>query len=209
MSSYLVPSVVEHTPRGDRSSDLFSRLLGERIVFVGTPIDDDVANVVIAQLLHLAAESPTHDIHLYINSPGGELSATLAIYDAMQHVNPDVATLCVGQATATAAILLTAGARGKRAILPHGRVLLVQPHSAASRGSISDLAVEAAEVDRMRIQTEAILARHTGKRSDDIRADTDHALVLAGQSAVDYGLVDEVLEPGASGGEELGRAQAT
>jgi ATP-dependent Clp protease protease subunit len=195
VSSYLVPSVVEHTPRGDRSSDLFSRLLGERIIFVGTPIDDDVANVVIAQLLHLAAESPDQDIHLYINSQGGELSSTLAIYDAMWHVAPDVATLCVGQASATAAILCTAGAAGKRAILPHGRVLLVQPHVASSRGSISDLAVEATEVARMRTQTEAILARHTDKRAEDIRADTDHALVLAGQAAVDYGLVDEVLEP--------------
>jgi len=209
MSSYLVPNVVEHTPRGDRSSDLFSRLLGERIVFVGTPIDDDVANVVIAQLLHLAAESSERDIHVYVNSPGGDLSATLAIYDAMQHVKPEVATLCVGQATATAAILLTAGAHGKRAILPHGRVLLVQPHVGASRGSISDLAVEADEVARMRTQTEEILARHTGNTAEDIRADTDRALVLSGQAAVDYGLVDEVLEPGALRGEQAGRAGAT
>lgn len=147
-STELVPTVVEPTPRGDRSTDLFSRLLGERIIFVGTPIDD-----------------------------------------AMWHVTPDVATLCVGQATATAEILCAADAAGKRAILPHGRVRLVQPHVASSHGSISDLAVEATEVARMRTQTEAILARHTDKRAEDIRADTDHALVLAGQAAVDYGLV--------------------
>lgn len=208
MTGYLIPNVVETTPRGDRVSDIFSRLLSDRIVFVGTPIDDGVANTVIAQLLHLASAAPS-DIALYINSPGGSFSSIMAIYDTMAFVEPDVATLCVGQAGSTAAVLLAAGAPGKRSVLPHARVLLQQPHTEVSRGSISDLAIEAAELARTRAEAEAMLARHTGRTVEQIRADTDRALVLAGQTAVDYGVVDEVLVRDASGGQEAqGRTRA-
>ncbi len=193
MSSYLVPNVVESSPRGDRVADVFSRLLSERIVFCGTPIDDGVANVVVAQLLHLAAADDSADIRLYLNSPGGSFSATLAIYDTMQLVAPDVATVCVGQAASTAAMLLAAGAPGKRTVLAHSRVLLHQPHAEVSRGSISDLALEAAELARVRAETETVLAQHTGRTVSEIRADTDRALVLGAAAAVDYGVADEVL----------------
>lgn len=203
MSSYTIPTVIESTPRGERVSDIYSRLLSERIVFVGTPIDDGVANVIVAQLLHLAASSEA-DVNLYLNSPGGSFSAMMAIYDTMQFVDADVATLCVGQATSTAAILLAAGAPGKRAVLPHARVLLHQPHVEGSQGSISDLAIEAAELARVRADAEALLARHTGRTADEIRADTDRALVLAGGAAVDYGIADRVLDR--SGGEKGGTA---
>jgi ATP-dependent Clp protease protease subunit len=203
MNGYAIPTVVESTPRGDRVSDVYSRLLSERIVFVGTPIDDGVANVVIAQILHLAGESSSHDIHLYLNSPGGSFSAMMAVYDTMQYAAPDVATLCVGQATSTAAILLAAGAPGKRAVLPHSRVLLHQPHAELTRGSISDLALEAAELARVREEAEAVLARHTGRTVEEIRDDTDRALVLAGVAAVHYGVADRMVGDGGSGGAEL------
>lgn len=206
MSSYTIPSVIESTPKGERVSDVFSRLLSERIVFVGTPIDDGVANVVIAQMLHLAADS-TAEMQLYLNSPGGSFSAVMAIYDTMQFVAPDVATLCVGQATATSAILLAAGAPGKRSLLPHARVVLHQPHTEGSRGSISDLALEAAEIARIRAQGEELLARHTGRPVAQIRADTDRALVLTGRDAIAYGIADNLLEPG-SGGEHAEPATA-
>ena len=202
MSSYLIPNVIESTPRGERVSDVYSRLLGERIVFLGTPIDDGVANVVVAQMLHLAAASP-HDIQLYVNSPGGSFSAMLAIYDTMQFVGCDVATLCVGQASSTAATLLAAGAPGKRSMLPHARVLLHQPHTDVRRGSITDLTIEATELERIREESEQILAVHTGRTADEIRADTDRALVLRSGEAVDYGVVDQVIER-ASGGEQQG-----
>ena len=192
MISYTIPTVIEMTARGERVTDIYSRLLGERIVFLGTPIDDGVANVVVAQLLHLAADKPSSDIHLYINSPGGSFTAMMAIYDTMQFVGPDVTTLCVGQAASSSAILLAAGAPGKRAVLPHARVLLHQPHSDGSRGSMSDLAVEAAELARVRAEAEGILAQHTGRPVQQVRADTDRALVLAGSAAVDYGVADAV-----------------
>ncbi|MEM9040301.1 MAG: ATP-dependent Clp protease proteolytic subunit [Actinomycetota bacterium] len=195
MSSYTIPSVVESTARGERVSDVYSRLLSERIVFVGTPIDDGVANVVIAQLLHLAAAHASQDIQLYVNSPGGSTTATLAIYDTMSFVAPDVATICVGQAQGTAALLLAAGASGKRTMLEHARVLLHQPHTDVRRGSMTDLALEAAELSRVRVESEEILARHTGRSVDAVRADTDRALVLAGSNAVDYGLVDRIVTP--------------
>lgn len=194
MTSYTIPTVIESTPRGERVTDIYSRLLGERIVFLGTPIDDGVANVVIAQLLHLAAAHASSDIHLYVNSPGGSFTATMAIYDTMQFVSPDVATLCVGQAASTAALLLAAGAPGKRTLLEHARVLLHQPHSEGTRGSMSDLALEAAELARVRAEADTVLARHTGRTADGIRADTDRALVLAGRDAVDYGLVDAIAD---------------
>ncbi len=193
MSSYTIPTVIEKTDRGERVSDIFSRLLSERIVFVGTPIDDGVANVVVAQLLHLAAEVPDRDISLYINSPGGSFTATLAIYDTMRFIPADVATLCVGQAASTAAMLLAAGTPGKRAALPHSRVLLHQPHTGVSQGSISDLALEAAELARVRVEVEEILALHLGRDSSEVRADTDRALVLRADEAVAYGVIDQVL----------------
>lgn len=194
MSSYTIPTVIETTARGERVTDIYSRLLGERIVFLGTPIDDGVANVVVAQLLHLAADKPSSDIHLYINSPGGSFMAMMAIYDTMQFVAPDIATLCVGQAASSAAILLAAGAPGKRAVLPHARVLLHQPHSEGARGSMSDLAIEAAELARVRAEAEGLLAMHTGRTVEQVRADTDRALVLAGTAAVRYGVADAVPE---------------
>jgi len=192
MSSYLVPTVVEQTARGERLTDIYSRLLTERIVFLGTPIDDGVANVIVAQLLHLAAAEPERDIHLYINSPGGAHTSMLAIYDTMRFVPCDVATLCVGQAADSAAILLAAGAPGKRAVLEHARVLLHQPHAGVSRGSMSDLALEAAELERVRAEADSILAHHTGRTEERVRADTDRALVLHGAQVIDYGLADVV-----------------
>ena len=201
MSSYTIPSVIETTSRGERVTDIYSRLLGERIVFLGTPIDDGVANVVVAQLLHLAADKPSSDIHLYINSPGGSFTAMMAIYDTMQFVSPDVTTLCVGQAASSSAILLAAGAAGKRAVLPHARVLLHQPHSEGARGSMSDLAIEAAELARVRSEAEWLLAQHTGRDVGEIRNDTDRALVLAGTAAVDYGVADAIAA--SSGRQEL------
>ena len=192
MSSYTIPTVIESTSRGERVADIYSHLLNERIIFLGTPIDDGVANVVVAQLLHLAAVKPSSDIHLYINSPGGSFTAMMAIYDTMQFVSPDIATLCVGQAASSSAILLAAGTPGKRAVLEHARVLLHQPHTEGSRGSMSDLALEAAELSRVRAEAEGLLARHTGRTATEIRNDTDRALVLAGQAAVTYGVADTV-----------------
>jgi ATP-dependent Clp protease protease subunit len=202
VSSYTIPSVVESTPQGERVSDIFSRLLSERIILVGTPIDDGVANVVIAQMLHLAADSAA-EIQLYLNSPGGSFSSMMAIYDTMQFVAPDVATLCVGQAASASAILLAGGAAGKRAVLPHARVVLHQPHAQGSQGSISDLAREAEEMARIRMQSEVLLARHTGRTVEQVREDTDRALVLHGAHAVDYGVADHLVE---SGGEHSGAA---
>jgi ATP-dependent Clp protease, protease subunit len=195
VSSYTIPSVIESTARGERVADIYSRLLGDRIVFIGTPIDDGVANVVVAQLIHLAAVSPSKDIHLYINSPGGSFTSMMAIYDTMQFVAPDVSTLCVGQAAASAAILLAAGAAGKRAVLEHARVLLQQPYIDTSRGALSDLAVEAIELTRLRDEADGVLARHTGHSVEQIRDDTDRALILVGNAAVDYGVADDVPVP--------------
>jgi ATP-dependent Clp protease protease subunit len=206
VSSYTIPTVIETTPRGERVTDIYSRLLGDRIIFIGTPIDDGVANVVVAQLLHLAAVQPTHDIHLYINSPGGSFTAMLAIYDTMQFVAPDVATLCVGQAASSAAVLLAAGAPGKRAVLEHARVLLDQPHAEGRRGSMSDLALEAAELARVRSEMDRLLARHTGRSVDTVRADTERALVLPGEEAVAYGAADVVPAANSGGQLETGRA---
>lgn len=205
--SYVIPNVVEHTNRGERVTDVYSRLLSERIVFIGTPIDDGVANVVVAQLLHLAASQPERDIELYVNSPGGSFTAMLAIYDTMRFIAPDVATLCVGQAASSAAILLAAGAPGKRAVLEHARVLLHQPHAELGRGSMSDLALEAAELVRVRAEAERLLARHTGRAEEQVRADTDRALVLTGEDAVRYGIADAVPRP-ASGREQQGAPTA-
>ena len=207
MSTYTIPTVVQESPRGDRATDIYSHLLTERIVFIGTPIDDGVANVVVAQLLHLSAQSPEVDIQLYLNSPGGAFSSVLAIYDTMRFIAPDVVTLCVGQAASTAAILLAAGAPGKRSVLPHARVRLHQPHTDVHRGSLTDLALEAEELANVRREAEELLARHSGRTARQVRADTDRALVLRAAAAVDYGLVDQVLER--SGGESEDVAGAT
>ena len=171
---------------------VYERLLSERIIFLGSQVDDDIANRLCAQILLLSAEDPTKDIHLYINSPGGSISAMLAVYDAMQFVRPPVETVCVGQAAWTAAVLLAGGAPGRRAILPHGRVVLHQP-ATQGRGTVPDLILEADEVARVRLLLEEILAEHTGRTSEQIRQDTDRTLVLAGAQAVGYGIVDTVL----------------
>jgi ATP-dependent Clp protease protease subunit len=193
VSSYTIPYVVQQTPRGERTVDLWSRLLSERIIYLGTELDDGVANAVIAQLLHLASEDPDAPVSLYLNSPGGSISAMLAVYDAMQFVSTPVETTCVGQAAWTAAVLLAGGAPGRRSILPHGRVVLHQP-AAQGRGTIPDLILEADEVARVRLLLEEVLAAHTGRTPEQVREDTDRDLVLPARDAVDYGIVDVVLE---------------
>ncbi|ABS05722.1 Endopeptidase Clp [Kineococcus radiotolerans SRS30216 = ATCC BAA-149] len=194
--SYPIPHVVETTARGERTSDVFSRLLSDRIVFLHGEIDDGVANVVIAQLVHLASESSTAEISLYVNSPGGSATALMAIYDTMQFVQPDVATFCVGQAASAAAVLLAAGAPGKRSVLEHSRVLLHQP-SGGAQGTAADLQIQAREVLRIRSEIERVLARHTGHPVERLRADLDRDLVLPGAEAVAYGVADRVVTPAA------------
>ncbi|WP_454050405.1 ClpP family protease [Cellulomonas sp. Marseille-Q8402] len=189
---YTVPVVVEQRPTGERASDVFSRLLSDRIIFIGTEIDDGVANVVIAQLLHLQSDDPDKPIHLYINSPGGSVTALLAIYDTMRYVRPDVATFCLGQAASAAAVLLAAGTPGQRHVLEHARVLLHQP-SGGGQGTAADLELQAAEILRLRAQVEDILAEHTGRSAEQLRVDTDRDRVLTAQQAVAYGIADTVV----------------
>lgn len=190
--SYPIPYVTTRTPQGERTVDIYSRLLAERVVYLGTAIDDGVANAVIAQLIHLESESPDLPINLYLNSAGGSIPATLAIYDAMQYIQPPVETTCVGQAAATAAVLLAGGAAGRRRILPHGRVVIHAP-AMEGRGAIPDLVLEADEVERVRTLLEHILAEHTGHSPERIRDDTERDLILTPRGALDYGVVDEVL----------------
>jgi ATP-dependent Clp protease protease subunit len=192
MNSYPIPNVVRTDPRGDRIMDVYSHLLGERIVYLGTEIDDGVSNALIAQILHLESESPDQPINLYINSPGGSLTAAFAVYDAMQFVRAPVATTCIGQACSTAAILLAAGDAGRRSILPHARVLLHQP-SARSQGAIPDLILEADEVVRLRAEAERVLSEHTGQPVEALRADTDRDRIFTPEAAVAYGLVDQLV----------------
>ncbi|WP_269802679.1 ClpP family protease [Actinocorallia populi] len=192
MSQYMIPTVVERTSSGERAFDIYSRLLAERIIFIGTEIDDGVANVVMAQLLHLESVSGDVDINLYINSPGGSFSALTAIYDTMHFVKPDVATTCMGQASSAAAVLLAAGAHGKRAVLRHAKVMLHQP-SGQARGTLPDLAVQAREVATVRAEMEEILSRHTGHPVDKIREDTDRNRTFNAHEAVDYGLADQII----------------
>lgn len=192
MSQYTIPTVVERTPAGERAFDIYSRLLSERIIFLGTEIDDGVANVVMAQLLHLESVSPDLEISLYINSPGGSFSALTAIYDTMQFIRPDVATFCMGQAASAAAVLLAAGTPGRRAVLRHARVLLHQPSSQA-RGTLPDLAIEAKELVRVRAEVDEILSRHTGHPVAKIKSDTDRNKTFTAAEAVAYGLADEVI----------------
>ncbi len=204
MGQYTIPTVVERTPLGERAYDVYSRLLTERIVFLGTEIDDGVANVVMAQLLHLEAASSDMEISLYINSPGGSFSALTAIYDTMQFIRPDVATVCMGQASSAAAVLLAAGAPGKRTVLPHARVLLHQPSSQA-QGTLPDLAIQAKEVAMVRAEVDEILSRHTGHPIAKIRADTDRNKTFSATEAVDYGLADEVISSRKAMPAELAR----
>jgi ATP-dependent Clp protease protease subunit len=194
MSQYTVPYVTTRTPRGERTVDLYSRLLEDRIVYLGTELDDGVANVLIAQLLHLESEDPDRPISLYLNSPGGSITAMLAVYDAMQFVRAPVETTCVGQAAWTAGVLLAGGAPGRRSILPHGRVVLHQP-AAQGRGTVPDLILEAEEIARVRRLLEEVLSQHTGRTAAQVREDTDRDLVLTAEAARDYGIVDTVLEP--------------
>lgn len=193
MSSYTIPYVVERTPAGERSFDIYSRLLQERIIFVGTEIDDGVANVVMAQLLHLADVAPEREVSLYVNSPGGSFTALMAVYDTMQFVPTPVATYCLGQAASAAAVLLAAGEPGRRFALRHARVLLHQP-SAGGQGTVSDLALQADELLRVRSQVEEVLSRHTGRSVEQLRLDTDRDKVLTAQEAVAFGIVDHVVE---------------
>jgi ATP-dependent Clp protease, protease subunit len=188
----LVPFVVEQTGRGERAYDIFSRLLRDRIIFIGTVIDDIVSNLVIAQLLFLEAEDPDRDISIYINSPGGIVSAGMAIYDTMEFIKPDVATICMGQAASMAALLLAAGAKGKRSALPHSRIMIHQPMG-GSRGQASDMYIYTREILTLRERMNEILARHTGQDLEKIRKDTDRNYFMSAEESKEYGLVDEVI----------------
>jgi ATP-dependent Clp protease protease subunit len=192
MQANLVPIVIEQTGRGERAYDIFSRLLRDRIVIIGYPINDDIANLVVAQLLFLESEDPEKDIFMYINSPGGSVTAGLAIYDTMQYIKPEVSTLCVGQAASMAAWLLAAGAKGKRFSLPHARIMIHQPLGGV-QGQATDIDIQAREIIRLREQMNNILVRHTGQSLKKIEKDTDRDLFLTGKQAVEYGLVDEVI----------------
>jgi ATP-dependent Clp protease protease subunit len=191
--NYYVPNVTETTSRGERVYDLYSRLLKENIIFLGTPIDDTIANLICAQLIHLESENPDRDINIYINSPGGDITSLFAIYDTMQFIKNDIATICLGQAASAAAVLLAAGTKGKRLALPHSRVMLHQPYGQVGYGQVTDLEIAAKEILRMRDLLEEILARHTGQSIERIHADTDRDFVIEAHEAVEYGIIDEVI----------------
>ncbi len=191
--NYYVPNVIETTSRGERHSDLYSRMLRENIIFIPTAIDDTVANLVCAQLIHLESENPDKDINIYINSPGGDITALFAIYDTMQFIKNDIATICLGQAASAAAVLLAAGTKGKRLALPHARVLLHQPWGQVGYGQVTDLELAAKEILRMRDLLEQILSEHTGQTIEKIHADTDRDFVIEAPQAVEYGIIDEVI----------------
>jgi len=192
-SNYYVPNVTEVTSRGERVYDLYSRLLKENIIFLGTPIDDTIANLVCAQLIHLESENPDKDINIYINSPGGDITALFAIYDTMQFIKNDIATICLGQAASAAAVLLAAGTKGKRLALPHARILLHQPYGQVGYGQVTDLEIAAREILRMRDLLEQIVAKHTGQTIERVHADTDRDFVMEAQEAKEYGVIDEVI----------------
>jgi ATP-dependent Clp protease protease subunit len=196
----LIPIVVEQTARGERAYDIYSRLLKDNIIFVGSPIDDDVANLVIAQLLFLEAEDPERDIQLYINSPGGSVTAGLAILDTMSYIRPDVSTLCIGQAMSMAAVLLAAGAKGKRLALPNSRIMIHQPHGGI-HGTASDIEIHAREILRLRERLIDLLASYTGKTVKQLNADADRDFVLTADAAVEYGIVDQVIAERSAGPE--------
>ena len=192
-NSIPMPYVVEQTSRGERTYDLYSRLLKDNIIFLQTPIDDTVASVICAQLIHLESENPDKDINLYINSPGGDITALFAIYDTMQFIKNDVATICLGQAASAAAVLLAAGARGKRLALPHSRILLHQPYGQVGYGQVTDLEIAAREILRMRDLLEEILEKHTDQTRERIHIDTDRDFVMEVDAAIEYGIIDSVL----------------
>jgi len=189
---YLIPMVVEQTSRGERAYDIFSRLLKDRIIFIGTPVDDAGANLVIAQLLFLEAEDPDKDIHVYINSPGGSVTASLAIYDTMQFVKPAIETICMGQAASGAALLLAAGTKGKRMTLPHSRILIHQPYGGV-QGQAVDIQIQAKEILRLREELNRIIAKHTGQSLERVEKDSDRDFFMSSEEAKEYGLVDEVI----------------
>ncbi|MGI8654953.1 MAG: ATP-dependent Clp endopeptidase proteolytic subunit ClpP [Pyrinomonadaceae bacterium] len=188
----LVPMVVEQTARGERAFDIFSRLLKDNIIFLGTPIDDQIANLIVAQLLFLEAEDPERDINIYINSPGGSITAGMGIYDTMQFIRPDVTTICVGQCASMAALLLLAGAKGKRFALPNSRILIHQP-SGGSQGQATDIRIQAEEILRMRELTSRIIAKHTGQPFDVVERDVERDKIMSAAQAKEYGLIDEVI----------------
>ena len=190
--NYLVPTVVENSSRGERAYDLYSRLLRERIIFLGTPIDDTIANLICAQMLFLESEDPDKDINLYINSPGGDITGLLAIYDTMKYIKPDVSTFCFGQAASAAAVLLGAGTKGKRFALPHARVLMHQPWGGVG-GQASDIEIQAREMMRMKDMLNGLLAHDTGQTVEKITSDTDRDYIISAAEAVEYGLIDEVI----------------
>ena len=190
--NYLVPTVIEQTNRGERAFDIYSRLLKERIIFLGTPVDDQVANLLIAQLLHLESDDPEKDISIYVNSPGGEITGLFAIYDTMQYIKPDIQTICVGQAASAAAVLLAAGAPGKRFALPHSRILIHQPHGGA-QGQAVDIEIQAKEIVRMRELLDRLLAHHTGQTVEKVGSDTDRDFIMSAPEAKEYGIIDEIL----------------
>jgi ATP-dependent Clp protease protease subunit len=192
MENYLVPIVIEQTNRGERSFDIYSRLLKERIVFLGTPIDDQMANLVMAQLLHLESEEPDKDINIYINSPGGDITSLFAVYDTMQYIKPDVSTIVMGQAASAAAVLLAAGTRGKRYALPHSRVLIHQPHGQAG-GQAVDIEIQAKEILRYRQLLDELLAEHTSQPLEKVKKDTDRDFIMTAEQAKEYGIIDEVI----------------
>ncbi len=192
ISNAFMPYVTEDSPRGRETRDVFSRLLKDRIIFLGTPIDDTVSNLVIAQLLHLESEDPDKDISIYINSPGGEITGLFAIYDTMQFIKCEVSTICLGQAASAAAVILASGTPGKRYILPHSRVLIHQPHGGAS-GQAVDIEIQAKEIVRMRETLDEILAYHTGQTVDKVAHDTDRDFIMGANEAKEYGIVDEVI----------------
>jgi len=192
----MIPTVIEQTSRGERAYDIFSRLLGHRVVFLGRPIDADVANLLVAQMIHLESEDPYKDIALYINSPGGEMSSLMAIYDTMQHVRPEISTICIGMAASAAAVILASGAVGKRFVLPHARVLIHQPLlSGGLEGQASDIEILAREIVRQKEEMNLILARHTGQEVEAITRDTDRDRWLTAEQSVEYGIVDAVMAP--------------
>ncbi|MBQ0055487.1 MAG: ATP-dependent Clp endopeptidase proteolytic subunit ClpP [Synergistaceae bacterium] len=193
MSGYLIPTVIEQTGRGERAYDIYSRLLNDRIIFLGTAIDDNVANLVVAQLLFLESQDPEKDVFLYINSPGGVVSAGLAIYDTMQYIKPDVSTICTGQAASMGAVLLAAGAHGKRIALPNSRVMIHQPLGGA-QGQASDIEIQAVEILKTRNTLNGILSKHTGQPLEQIKKDTDRDFYMSAQEAKKYGIVDQVIE---------------
>jgi len=188
----LIPMVIEQTPRGERSYDIYSRLLKDRIIFIGTPINDDISNLVIAQLLFLESDDPSKDIYIYINSPGGVVNAGLAIYDTMQYVKPEIATVCIGQAASMSALLVGAGAKGKRYALPNSRIMLHQPMG-SFYGQATDIEIQAKEILKMKEKLNRILQKHTGQPLEKIAADTERDYYMSGEEAREYGLVDEVI----------------